>query len=97
MPGELGLGLVTHPSLLFITHPVGLVTHSLITSCRNMLTTTTATNNQVEGLIYFEDSLEQLVQWDKQVASVCMKVDSILDTLSASTAANGAAAPAAMA
>jgi hypothetical protein len=46
---------------------------------------------QVEGLICFEDSLEQLVQWDKQVAAVCGKVDSILDTLNAA-AAQGAAA-----
>lgn len=42
----------------------------------------------MEALIFFEDSLEQLVQWDKQVATVCVKVDSILDTL------NAAAAPA---
>lgn len=34
--------------------------------------------DQVEHLIHFEDSLEQLVQWDKQVASVCTKVDNIL-------------------
>ena len=47
--------------------------------------------DQVEGFIYFEDSLEQLVQWDKQVASVCIKVDNILDTL---TAAAGATPPA---
>jgi COP9 signalosome complex subunit 4 len=42
--------------------------------------------DQVEGLIYFEDSLEQLVQWDKQVAGVCVKVDNILDTLNAAAA-----------
>lgn len=39
--------------------------------------------DQVEGLISFEDSLEQLVQWDKQVAGVCVKVDNILDLVSA--------------
>lgn len=44
--------------------------------------------DQVEGLIHFQDSLEQLVQWDKQVANVCIKVDHILDML---TVANGAA------
>lgn len=43
--------------------------------------------DQVEALIYFEDSLEQLVQWDKQVAGVCIKVDNILDTLNASAQA----------
>lgn len=48
--------------------------------------------DQVEGLIYFEDSLEQLVQWDKQVAAVCSKVDSILDTINAAAVAPGAAA-----
>jgi COP9 signalosome complex subunit 4 len=47
--------------------------------------------DQVEGLIYFEDSLEQLVQWDKQVAGVCVKVDNILDTLNAAAAAQAAA------
>lgn len=41
------------------------------------------TIDQVEGLIHFEDGLEQLVQWDKQVATVCIKVDSILDLISA--------------
>jgi hypothetical protein len=49
--------------------------------------THTPCHTQVEGLIYFEDSLEQLVQWDKQVATVCVKVDSILDTLNAAAAA----------
>lgn len=47
--------------------------------------------DQVEGLIYFEDSLEQLVQWDKQVVGVCIKVDNILDLLVSPPAA--AAAP----
>jgi hypothetical protein len=42
---------------------------------------------QVEGLIYFEDSLEQLVQWDKQVVGVCQKVDNILDLLAPAAAA----------
>lgn len=41
------------------------------------------TIDQVEGLIQFEDSLEQLVQWDKQVANVCVKVDNILDQMAA--------------
>eukprot|EP00775_Hariotina_reticulata_P005247 gene5247-5482_t len=44
--------------------------------------------DQVEGLIHFQDSLEQLVQWDKQVANVCTKVDHTLDMIAA---ANGAA------
>jgi hypothetical protein len=42
-------------------------------------------------LIYFEDSLEQLAQWDKQVVGVCIKVDNILDLLVSPPAA--AAAP----
>lgn len=41
------------------------------------------TIDQVEGLIHFEDSLEQLVQWDKQVATACVKVDNILDMINA--------------
>jgi COP9 signalosome complex subunit 4 len=44
--------------------------------------------DQVEGLIHFEDSLEQLVQWDRQVAATCVKVDNILEQV---VAANGAA------
>lgn len=47
--------------------------------------------DQVEGFIFFEDSLEQLVQWDKQVANVCVKVDALLDTIGTLTAANGVA------
>eukprot|EP00879_Flechtneria_rotunda_P003196 GHRR01003419.1.p1 GENE.GHRR01003419.1~~GHRR01003419.1.p1 ORF type:complete len:398 (+),score=130.77 GHRR01003419.1:295-1488(+) len=45
------------------------------------------TIDQVEALIHFQDSLEQLVQWDKQVANVCGKVDNILDMISAVDAA----------
>lgn len=56
-------------------------------SCGCCPLTCTHTLPQVEALIYFEDSLEQLVQWDKQVATVCVKVDSILDTLNAAAAA----------
>jgi hypothetical protein len=44
--------------------------------------------DQVEGLIHFEDSLEQLVQWDRQVAATCVKVDNILEQVAA---AHGAA------
>lgn len=50
---------------------------------------------QVEGLIHFEDSLEQLVLWDRQVAGVCVKVDAILDLLASAPAANGGAPAAA--
>ncbi|KAF8071124.1 CSN4 [Scenedesmus sp. PABB004] len=47
--------------------------------------------DQVDGLIHFEDSLEQLVQWDKQVAGACAKVDAILDALAAARAPPGGA------
>ncbi|WIA32078.1 hypothetical protein OEZ86_002929 [Tetradesmus obliquus] len=45
--------------------------------------------DQVDGLIHFEASLEQLVQWERQVTATCVKVDSILEQLAA--AGHGAA------
>jgi hypothetical protein len=45
--------------------------------------------DQVEAFISFEDGLEQLVQWDKQVANACIQVDAILDTCTSSGTGSG--------
>jgi hypothetical protein len=37
----------------------------------------------VAGLIHFDDTVEPLVQWDRQIAGVCTKVDALLDRAAA--------------
>jgi hypothetical protein len=39
------------------------------------------TIDQVEGLIYFDDKLEPLLQWDLQIQAVCGKVNDIIDAM----------------
>lgn len=48
--------------------------------------------DQVEGFIHFADSLEQLAQWDRQIAAVCGKVDALLESLGGDAAAAAVAA-----
>jgi hypothetical protein len=37
--------------------------------------------DQVEGLIFFDDKLEPLLQWDLQIQAVCGKVNDIIDAM----------------
>ncbi len=39
--------------------------------------------DQVESLIYFDDAVEPLMQWDRQIQSVCNKVNDIIDAMGA--------------
>lgn len=35
---------------------------------------------QVEGLIIFDDKIEPLLQWDRQIESICNKVNDIVSS-----------------
>lgn len=36
---------------------------------------------QVEGVINFANDVDEIVQWDTQIQSICVSVNSILDNM----------------
>ncbi len=40
-----------------------------------------ATIDQVDGLMFFDGSLEQLLQWDSQIQGICNQLNVIVDNI----------------
>jgi COP9 signalosome complex subunit 4 len=37
--------------------------------------------DQVEGIIHFENDIEELQQWDHQIVSICQALNDVLDSM----------------